>query len=57
MQEACAAIRLHSTQQMEDLSLSRVYAHLCNLNSLHMTLRIDKEKHDAEEKEHNNSDI
>lgn len=54
MQNACHSIQCHSRVQTQ--TLSKIYAYLCDLNSLHMTRRIEKEKSQAEESDLNNSD-
>ena len=53
-QTACDAILRHS--QVQSQALSEVFAYLCDLNSLVMTLKLEKDRHQNEENEHNNSD-
>ena len=54
MQLACDAIDHHSSVQMK--ALSEVFAYLCDLNSLHTLLKLERERNQTEENEHNNCD-
>lgn len=54
LQEACDDIAHHSCVQMQ--ALAEIFAYLCELNSLRMTLTLEREKSQDEENEHNSCD-